>query len=467
MNKNLKLLANVVLSAVILTVGFIGLKIFGQKPDIPKDIDNRGPRAPKVQTAEVTAWQTPIALQVDGEASAYRIVTIGTEVEGRVTYKSPTARSGTSVREGDILFRIDDSTYTLELRRLRAQLQQVKEELNAVVIDLNNTADLVKLAEEDVALQAKHLRRMQQLAGRNTANQKEVDDAIKQDLEARKSLKTLENQRDTLKQQQKTKQADILLVKTQIRRAQLDLERCEVRSKLDGRIVDDLVEIGDFLRPGDDLVHISDSSRMEVRCQLSRDELAWVWRQHKVARPRPEGFPTGAPDDPLTLPYVPCQVSYEFQGTTTVWDGYISRFEGSGMDRETRMFPCRVLVESPHEGRVLQTEGGANQQKRLPTLLSGLYVSVNLKLEAREGELLQLPLEAIRPGGKAWRYNEEAAKGSLQVVDLVQAHVEGNSVIVYANETPLEAGDTVIVSPLAAIQDGMAVEAAASKEAAE
>ena len=38
-------------------------------------------------------------------------------------------------------------------------------------------------------------------------------------------------------------------------------------------------EEGDYIKPGDPLVHVSDSSRMEIKCSLKSEELAWVWQQ--------------------------------------------------------------------------------------------------------------------------------------------------------------------------------------------
>ena len=43
-----------------------------------------------------------------------------------------------------------------------------------------------------------------------------------------------------------------------------------------GRIVDDIAEQGDYVRDGDDLVHISDSSQIEVKSNLQADDLVWI-----------------------------------------------------------------------------------------------------------------------------------------------------------------------------------------------
>ena len=188
-----------------------------------------------VTTAEVRAYHQPFPIEIDGEAATYRVVTIGAEVEGRVVRKAAIARGGTYVRKGDELFEIDPTVYQLEVDRLQAQLRQAEEELAAVAVDMQNTAELIVLAEEDWQLQKKHLTRMKELLARKTANDTEVETAMKQELTARSALQTHRNQRNRLHQDQKTKQASKELVETQLKRARVDLERCLVKSPPGGK----------------------------------------------------------------------------------------------------------------------------------------------------------------------------------------------------------------------------------------
>ena len=86
------------------------------------------------------------------------------------------------------------------------------------------------------------------------------------------------------------------LVEIQLKKAREDLKRCEIRSRIEGRIVEDEVEEGDYLKPGDVLAHISDGSQMEVKTKLRAEELAWVWQQHEVQ----QTLASLAQGDPLT-----------------------------------------------------------------------------------------------------------------------------------------------------------------------
>ncbi|APZ95068.1 Colicin V secretion protein CvaA [Fuerstiella marisgermanici] len=447
---------NIVVSLIVLVAGFVGLRIFGQKPEVPTQDAKAEDTGVPVETAKVSAWNRPFNMTIDGEASTYRIVTVGSEVEGRIVKKAEAARSGTYIRKGDLLFQIDSEKYQLEIDRLRAQLQQADEEISAVAVDLENTASLISLAEEDLKLQNNQMERMRILLAKRTANETEVEAAMKQELVARNALQSLKNQKKSLQQRAKTEAADKALVQAELDRAELDLKRCTVTSTLEGRIVDDIVEEGDHIQSGDDLVHISDGSRMEIKCQLRGEELAWVWTQ--AVAPDKNANPALA--DPLNLPPVPCEVAFEFEGVETIWDGYIARLEGTGIDRDTRTFPCRVLVEEPHKSRI-NDSGGGRPVVSPPTLLSGMYVNVRIPIQSIS-PLLKLPLEAVRPGGQIW----VDRGGKLDVVEVSLAHSEGDMALVRQSGSGLSDGDRVIVSPLVSVRDGMKV-TSTTQEAAE
>lgn len=470
-------LANMVGSVLILGLGVFGLLFFGRSPEVPTDTSklNAAEVAPLVDTAEVKPWDKPFHLDIDGEAATYRVLTVGAEVTGRVLKKSEAARSGTFVNKGHVLFEIDPVNYQLDEQRLTARVDQAQEELRAIEVDMENTATLLKLAQEDNELQKDHLERIRSLFNRKATSETEMDDAMRQELTARNAVQMQQNQLNTLAQTKKTKEAALKLAQAELERTRVDLQRCKVTSPITGRIVDDMKEEGDYVKPGDELVHVSDSSRMEVKCSLKGDELAWVWQHGQQMNPQPiQTSETAAGDsaasadaaangqdkktDPFQMPNVPCEIAFEFEGVETVWDGYLSRYEGTGMDRATRMFPCRVVVEQPEKTRINAPSGISAVSP--PTLLSGMYVTVRIPIDSPV-PLLQVPAESIRPGEQLW----VARDGKLKVVTISLVRVDGDSALVRQDGGLLKAGDEVIVSPLASVRDGMNITTAAAEEA--
>ena len=475
----MRILLNLVGSVGILGLGVFGLLFFGRAPEVPVDEAAQAARAqaPTVETAEIRAFSGPFQVQVDGEASTWRVLTVSAEVGGRILSKSAGCRSGLFVSTGDVLFEIDRRNYELDEQRLAARLLQAQEELNSIDVDLESADALLRLAREENELQKAHLARVQTLFERKATSETEMDNASRQELTSRNSLQLQQNQRNSLQQGRRTKAAALKLVEAELARCRLDLERCTVRAPIAGRIVQDTREDGDFVKAGDPLVQLSDGSRMEVRCSLRDEELSWIWRQQQRQRAQP--VPTSqqqtaavaaaeseagsaaanAADrvavdrtaDPLGTPDVPCEVAFEFEGRETIWDARLSRYEGTGLDRATRTFPCRVVVDRPSEPRVAADGGGGSVSP--PALLSGMFVTVRIPIDAPV-ELFQIPAEALRPGGTIWIVRG----GRLQVVNVSLVQMQESEAIVHQLQQPLAAGDRVIISPLAAIQDGMSVQ---------
>lgn len=441
----MRIVVSIIVSVLILGIGIGSLVKFGKKPDIPQKEAANSDTAVPVETAAVVNWNQPLLIDIDGEASTWRVITVGAQVAGQIVWKSDVARNGTLVKAGTELFRIDDVNLTLEVDRLLAEQRKAQAELNAIDIDLKNIADLIALAKEDWQLQKKHLTRIQTAFQRNATTETEVDTTLRQELAARNTLQGLTNQQRTQTQEKVTRQAALDLITAQLKQAQTDLKRCTVVCPIDGTIVDDIVEQGDYIMVGDPLVHISDSSRMEIKCSLHADELKWIWQQKNQS----DNADSGLSD--LQIPQVPCEVLFEFEGHQYIWDGMLSRYEGTGMDRETRTMPCRVLVANPRHSRVADSAGGT-PTVRPPVLLSGMYVDVRIPVQS-PAQLLRLPSEAVRPGGQVWTVRD----GKLQIMTADVARTEDRYALIRQDTTGLTVGDRVIVSPLASVSKGMDV----------
>ena len=458
----LHFVANVGGAILILGLGVFGFLFFGRAPAVPTDgrPQDAAPVLPLVEVADVKVWDQSFHLDLDGEATTYRILTVGAEVTGRVLTKPDTTRSGTFVNKGDLLFEIDAVNYQLDEQRLQARVAQAREELKAVEIDIENTSTLITLAEEENQLQNNHLERVRTLFERKSTSDSEMDIAVRQELTSRNALQTQQNQRNAMFQLKKTKAAGLKLAEAELERTTIDLQRCRIVSPITGRIVDDMKEEGDYVKPGDQLVHVSDSSRMEIKCSLKGQELAWVWQHgqqlnsNPIATSETATFAGDSADgkqlDPFKMPAIPCEIAFEFEGVETIWDGYLSRYEGSGMDRATRMFPCRVIVDAPEKTRVRATSRTTSISP--PILLSGMYVTVRIPIDSPV-PLLRVPAESIRPGGQLWIVRE----GKLKIVAISLVRVDGDSALVRQEGSALQADDQVIISPLASITDGMAV----------
>ena len=442
---------------VIVPVAIIGVGVgaflgVGRKPEAASREDD-SPSVPLVSVSEVAGFEGPIVITVEGGAAPFRQITYSAQVDGRVVEKSPEADAGHYVTEGDFLLLIDEEDYQLDVERLEAQLRQAESRLGEIAVELENTAQLIALGEEDLALQQKDLGRFEKLVDRGASTESKLIAAQRLELASRNTLLNLQNQQRALEQQRGGLEAARDLASVQLRQAKLDLKRARVTAPVSGTIVEDYVEQDDYVRLGDPLVRINDTTRMEVRCNLRVQELYWVWLQSGAF---------GNPDDVsaadlFEIPPAPVQIVYEFSGVQFVWQGTLSRYDGTGLDPMTRTVPCRVLVEEPNRVSVVGNEGN-RVTVQPPTLFSGVYVKVQIPITPPI-ELLQIPHAAVQPQNTVWVVRDE----KLKVLPVEVAWVTGDLALVRTTEAGLVDGDRVIVSPLAAPVDGMPVEVEAAE----
>ena len=117
--------------------------------------------------------------------------------------------------------------------------------------------------------------------------------------------------------------------------------------------------------------------------------------------------------------------------------------------------PCTVVVDNPRKYcQVVDGKRVDCQSRRGPSaLVRGMFVK--LLIHARpEMPLLRVPAAAMRPGNRVWRVRDD----KLSVVPIQVVNSMGDWAVIQPKvEGQLAAGDKVVVSPLAMIEEGMAV----------
>lgn len=426
----------------ILAIGVGGFLVFGQPPEVPRR--EQVSRAPLVQTESATSFEGPLTIEVEGVAVPHRQVTVAAEVTGRVTEKAAISRAGSFVSRDDFLIEIDPTDYKLEVARIENELRKAEEDIVAVDVDIANAGELLALAEEDLALRKRELVRRERLLSTSAISESAVDEAGRLELASRNSRQTLINELKSLKQRKATLQAAAELVRVQLQRAQVDLRRSRVVAPLTGTVTREYVEQDDFVTKGEPLVLLSETTLMEIKCSLRVDQLYWLWLQSGKF-----GSRQASAKAVFEIPNTPVEVTFEFDGCVYSWEGVLSRYEGTGVDVETRMVPCRVAVSDP---TTVRTAGESDIS--LPTLFSGMYVTVRIPVSAPV-ELIAVPVPALRPGGKIWVVRD----GKLVVESVDVALEEPDRVILRGSGVgALAAGDKVVVSPLPHVVTGMTVQ---------
>ncbi|QDT27468.1 multidrug resistance protein MdtN [Gimesia panareensis] len=474
-----KKLKHIMLPIIILGIGggsMVVLKAMKQEPEQQEKLLQE--TAPLVSTETIHLSDSGVTITVDGIVVPSREVKLAAEVAGKVlftkdgckvgnlVYKAPLQERQAGGRD-NLMIEIDPENYQLEVKRLTQELAQAQNAIDELEVEIDNAKAMIDLAHEEVLLQKSQLSRVEKLRTRNVVSDTEYEEAKRGELAARNALQKLTNEADLLRARRQRMMHARDLVEVQLSRAKLDLTRTKIYSPINGVIVVDSVEKDGYVKVGDPLVTIEDTSSVEVRSNLRMEELYQLWQYAAQTAQKNRDQKTkalsleksGSQADNKTrhdlgyqLPQLPVKVSYEIGGRKFVWDGRLSRYDGIGLDEKTRTVPCRIVVSDPRPSNILVNGQPASQVVGAPPLARGMYVSIDIPLKGNVS-LLEIPETAIRPGNLVWIVrNGKLHAEKIRVID-----TSNDQLLVELGASGIKPGDQVVTSPLGVANEGMLV----------
>jgi membrane fusion protein, multidrug efflux system len=196
-----------------------------------------------VDTLTAIPREYPVTLYTQGVVRPRTETTLIAQVSGKVVWVSENFRVGGDFRKGQLLVKIDSRDYEIALRIAQAELRKV---------------ELTLVEEQARAEQA--LKNWQQLPSRQPAS----------DLLLRKP-------------QLAAVKAAVQIAKGRIEQAQLPLARSRIYAPYDGRLLSQLVDVGQVVNSGRVLAKLYDHKALEVRLPLTKRQYQRLNLPAKVA----------------------------------------------------------------------------------------------------------------------------------------------------------------------------------------
>lgn len=401
------------------------------------------PKPPAVKTEAAIEHEDGIQFVVDGVVVPFRQIAIATQVGGRVAFKSENCRVGRAVESGELLLKIDPTDYELDVRRITEEVKQARASLEELETEIQNTENQVATAEQQLNLEQRQVKRSTDLVQKRITSAAEVDDAKRGELTSRNALQMLRDQKALQKSRRSRLESAIALGEANLEQAELALSRTEIHAPIDGVVTVENVEEDGFLQMGSPVVTLQDSSQLDVTCKLHMKQMHWLWQSRGAE-------PIANVSQAYDFPRTPATIMYELAGTSFEWKGVVNRYDGAGVDNQTRMVPCRVNVADPLQ--VASKHAGEKAYASPPTLMTGMFVKV--KVDAKPPiPLVRVPQKAVQPGNNVW-INQE---GKLQRKKISIATSLGDYVVAYQEVGGLQAGDEIVITPLATPVEGQEV----------
>ncbi len=288
-----------IVTIVIFIIAFsIIAAMFANKPS-PRKWGGGPPSSVGVETVQLEAYNYPVWIKSYGSAEPLTRTQLVSEVSGRVIKVDNKIRAGLSFKKGDILLTIDPRDYQIEIDVAKSTVANAwvkyKEEL----------------AQADVAERDWNAT---------------PESGVGRDLALRKP-------------QVAAALASFNASKARLAKAELNLERTEVKAPFDGKILKQMVDLGQVLNPSQTIAEIYSTDFIEVRLPVKSQDLA------HIKLPDYSNIQGNKPEKNQDhLPVV--LFEGELGGKTYIWEGKLVRSEGV-FDSSTRMLYVVAKLDNP------------------------------------------------------------------------------------------------------------------------
>ena len=377
MTKALKFLLPVAAIALGIVISIV---LFASRPKVEHIPLNIKP--PLVTVTEVRSTSQSIPVFTRGTVTPGTEIQLMSEVSGQVLELSPNFANGGFFRKGEVLIKVDPIEYEVNIKRAEASVAQARQ----------------------AYLQAEAEKRVRSKVKNNSS-----------------ALAKYEVQYQQAKLQLEAAQAELQAVK-------LQRDRTTVRAPFDGRVRLAALNVGQYVRPGQQMGSIYAVDVAEVRLPLSDRQLSLVEVpnrfQDAVAPPLPE----------VTL-------TEKFAGRTYTWKGQVVRAEG-GVDERNRLLYVVAQVQDPYAA-------DPNQPGR-PELVAGSFVEATIDGRRFEN-VFEVPRKALRNSSQLW-----VVDGNSQLREREVAIIYKGKDSIYIS-SGLQNGDRVVLSQMDIAVDGMTV----------
>lgn len=373
----------VALMVGLLCVGMLAL------PGCKKEAaSNQPPPLPEVEVMTVSVQSVPDEPEFIGQAEASRVVEIRSQVTGII--KERFYEEGRDVKKGDRLYQIDPIPFRAAMLSAQAKVSQAEARL----------------------IQAKqNLNRVKPLVEEQAVSQKDLDDAVAEELNARGALEG---------------------AKGELVKAKFDLDNTRINSPIDGLIERTRYYEGRLVTAQTDLltiIHQVDPMYVIVNAP----ESFLLKRRRDIAAKRIQ-----EPD------------IYKLHGVITFSDGTVYPHEGIldfaavGLQIETGSRETRVTVPNPER-----------------VLLPGQFVKVRFKGSVKTDVML-VPQRAVQQGPTGSVVYALGEGDKVEIRDVKATGWQGSQWLI---EEGLRQGDRVIVSGMQRLAPGAQVKPVATASA--
>jgi RND family efflux transporter MFP subunit len=371
-------------TALVLVLGLgIALFLFRGKPQPERQPDTVQP-PPNVEFLSLSPARVEVAVNTQGTVQPRRQIDLVAQVGGKVESTASGFAEGHFFAAGEVLVQLEQQDYRHAIERARAQLADARQLL---------------ALEKGRVRQAKR-------------EWRDLGDRDANDLFLRVP-------------QLASAEAGVTAARADLAQAELGLKRTAVFAPFAGRILETMVDVGQFVVPGSPVARIYSTRSVEIRLPLTDRQVGLL-----DLKLHPGQEATSAP--------IPVAISGTLGGREWQWEGSITRTDAA-IDTRSRTLFAVAEIEDPFVGDEISGR---------PPLLIGQFVRARIAGRTQD-DVIAIPRGALRPEDMIWLLGPDD-RLLFKTVNVLQS--DGQRILVQGDFSgPVR----VIVSPLTMAVPGM------------
>lgn len=432
-------------SAIFLPLIFfvaIAIVVYQMKSKAPIEHEENGYPVKAVEVIVAQALPFRARATAFGNIEPSVVVNAKSEVSGKIVYVHPDLQKGASIAQGEVVLRIEPTTFQISLDQSQAGLLGSQSALAQLEAEEASTRLALIIAQDNLAVGLKELERNRTLGEKKLVASSELDREVQKVLSLRQQVQDIQGKLSSYESRKAATIAQITQSQSRVASSRDTLGRTEISMPFDARIGDVLVEKGEFVTASAALFVALGVQAVEIDAQLPV----------KQFRPLVTGMgKSGAnklinlqsPDElQAVIARMQLDVRVRLVGETdrsVFWEGELKRISES-VDPIRDTLGLVVEVAKPYAGII---------PGKKPPLLKGMSTAV--EFYSPVAPTVVLPRKSIHQG----RVYVADENNKLRIEPVTMQFMQGKLIIVDADSAIRLAGQRIIISDVIPVIPGM------------
>ena len=288
------------------------------------------------------------------------------EVSGKIVFVNENLKKGHFIKKGEVLLKIDTTTYGLAEIKGKADLANVDAKLKELEQSRKNTQYLLSIEKKSLVSAGEELKRKQELFSKEYISASDFEKEKRSFLSHQTAVNNLQNKLNLIPSQEKALKAQKKSGESTVKERRLNVAKTEIRAPFNCRLSVVNTELSQFAAAGTVLIEAQSVDRAEIPVSLTpKDFLTLLPRDNVVSIGNMPSVETIRRAIDITA-----KVRLPMDDKLILeWDGVFSRISES-MDIKTGAITIYIAVDNPYKDLI---------PGKRPPLMTNMYVEVELK----------------------------------------------------------------------------------------